>query len=198
MDWLHGSDARRDFEHFIADSTPGLLKTATLLTWDVSEAEDLLQETYFRAAKRWPSIRKMEFPRAYVRRILVNATLAGSRRRSRFGKELDYLDDGELATLGDGHSEDPFRNVEERSEVASMLAALSRRQRTVLVLRYFEDLSEAETADCLGWPIGTVKSTSARALDRLQRTFASGATGPGSELDQLNARNYGGTNAQPS
>jgi DNA-directed RNA polymerase specialized sigma24 family protein len=79
----------------------------------------------------------------------------------------------------------------------SMLAALSRRQRAVLVLRYFEDLSEAETADCLGWPIGTVKSTSARALDRLQRTFASGTTGHGAELDHLTVHYDGGNHAQP-
>jgi RNA polymerase sigma-70 factor (sigma-E family) len=198
MDWLHGSDARRDFEQFIADSTPGLLKTATLLTWDAAEAEDLLQETYLRAAKRWPSVRQMKFPRAYVRTILVNATLAGTRRRSRLGKELDCSDDQELTNLGDARSGDPFRNVDERSELMSMLAALSRRQRAVLVLRYFEDLSEAETADCLGWPIGTVKSTSSRALDRLQRTFASGATSHAAELDHLTVRNDGGTHAQPS
>jgi RNA polymerase sigma-70 factor (sigma-E family) len=198
MDWLHGSDARRDFEHFIVDSTPGLLKTATLLTWDVAAAEDLLQETYFRAAKRWPSIRHMEFRRAYVRRILVNATLAGNRRRSRLGNDRGYLDDEELANLGDARSGDPFRNIDERSELISMLAELSRRQRAVLVLRYFDDLSEAETADCLGWPIGTVKSTSARALDRLQRTFASGATRHAAELDHLTTRNDGGDHAQPS
>ena len=56
-----------------------------------------------------------------------------------------------------------------------MLAALPRRQRAVLVLRYFEDLSEVETATALGWPIGTVKSTAARALDSLQSRFASSA-----------------------
>jgi RNA polymerase sigma-70 factor (sigma-E family) len=198
MDWLHGTDARRDFEHFIADSTPALLKTATLLTWDVAEAEDLLQETYFRVAKRWPSIRHMEFRRAYVRRILVNAALADTRHRSRFGNELDRLDNEELANLADVRSETPFRNIDERSELMSMLAALSRRQRAVLVLRYFEDLSEAETADCLRWPIGTVKSTSARALDRLQRTFASDTNSSGAELGHLTARNDGGTHAQPS
>jgi RNA polymerase sigma-70 factor (sigma-E family) len=170
MDWFGGSSARRVFEHFVGESTSDLLRTAYLLTWNLAEAEDLLQEAFLRTARRWPAIKKMDHPHAYVRRIVVNLALAGAERRSRFAVELDARHDEHLELYSDPRPEEALGAIDTRSELLRMVATLPRRQRAVLVLRYFEDLSEAEIANCLGWPIGTVKSTAARALDRLQQS----------------------------
>ena len=172
MGRLLGSSSRGEFESFVRSSAPDLLRTANLLTWNLPEAEDLVQEAFLRSAKRWPSIARMDHPRAYVRRILVNLALADGQRRSRTRMSSDLLDDdAPLHQLADPVSPDLLA-IDDRSELEWMLADLSRRQRAVLVLRYFEDLSESETASVLGWPIGTVKSTAARALDHLQRRFS--------------------------
>jgi DNA-directed RNA polymerase specialized sigma24 family protein len=141
------------FEHFVGESTSDLLRTAYLLTWNLAEAEDLLQEAFLRTARRWPAIKKMDHPHAYVRRIVVNLALAGAERRSRFAVELDARHDEHLELYSDPRPEEALGAIDTRS-----------------VLRYFEDLSEAEIANCLRWPIGTVKSTAARALDRLQQS----------------------------
>ena len=134
---------------------------------------------FLRTAKRWPSIAKMDHPHAYVRRILVNLALADGQRRSRTGMPSDPLDDDRVQRhLADTVSPD-LRAIDDRFELEWMLADLPRRQRAVLVLRYFEDLSESETASVLGWPVGTVKSTAARALDHLQRRFATSGTPDG-------------------
>ena len=74
---------RADFDRFVADSTDTLLRTAYLIVWDLGEAEDLVQETLFEVARRWPRVRRMERPIAYARRILVNRALSGSARRTR-------------------------------------------------------------------------------------------------------------------
>ena len=77
------SQRRADFDRFVADSTDTLLRTAYLIVWDLGEAEDLVQETLFEVARRWPRVRRMERPIAYARRILVNRALSGSARRTR-------------------------------------------------------------------------------------------------------------------
>ena len=171
MEWLRGTSARREFERFVDEATASLLRTGLLITWDLAEAEDLLQEAFLRTAKRWPAIQKMDHPQAYVRRILINLALAESKRRSRARTELGVVGDQVLEQQADQRPEQELVAVEARSDLLTMLAELPRGQRAVLALRYFEDLSEAETASCLGWPLGTVKSTAARALDRLHRSF---------------------------
>ena len=77
-----------DFDRFVADSTNGLLRTAYLIVGDLHEAEDLVQETLFKVARRWPKVSRMEHPAAYARRILVNLALRGSPKRSRRRTEL--------------------------------------------------------------------------------------------------------------
>src|SRR5205809_4429791 len=69
---------RQDFDRFVANSTDSLLRTAYLIVWDLPEAEDLVQETLFKVARRWPKVSRMEHPAAYARRILVNLALDGS------------------------------------------------------------------------------------------------------------------------
>src|SRR5260370_40501235 len=103
-------DRRADFERFVTDSTDGLLRTAYLIVWDLPEAEDLVQETLLKVAKRWPRIRRMERSGAYARRILVNLALEGSARRLRRRHELteappDRLDDAGDPNATDAHDE---------------------------------------------------------------------------------------------
>src|SRR5581483_10263515 len=81
-------ERRADFDRFVADSTDALLRTAYLIVWDLGEAEDLVQETLFQVARRWPRVRRMEHPTAYARQILVNRALSGSGRRTRRRQEL--------------------------------------------------------------------------------------------------------------
>lgn len=156
-------DRRADFERFVNDSSDSLLRAAYLIVWDMPEAEDLVQETMFKVAKRWPRVRRMERPIAYARRILVNLALDGSDRRSRRQGELT----GEKLP---GRAEDP-NAFEARDELLTALAELPPRQRAVLVLRYFLDLPEADVADALKCSVGTVKSSASRGLVRLQQSL---------------------------
>jgi RNA polymerase sigma-70 factor (sigma-E family) len=169
------ADRRRaEFERFVAESTEPLVRAAYLVVCDLAEAEDLVQECLIKVAKRWPRVRSMDHPRAYARRVLINLALDGSGRRVRHRGELELGD-----AVQDGHDEESARElaaVDSRSELQQALAMLAPRQRAVLVLRYFEDLSEADTAAALGCSIGTVKSTASRALARLQSTLAAPIT----------------------
>jgi RNA polymerase sigma-70 factor (sigma-E family) len=170
--------AREDFEEFVATCAGDLLRTAYLVVWDLAAAEDLVQECLFEIAKRWPRVRAMEHPAAYARRILVNLALGGAKRRSRHRAELDW----EGRRLGGEPSDDAAERtlglVDTTCELVDALRGLAPRQRAVLGLRYFDDLSEAQVAEILGCSVGTVKSTTSRGLDRLRqaRTIVAGRT----------------------
>jgi RNA polymerase sigma-70 factor (sigma-E family) len=155
----------REFERFVTESTDGLYRSAFLMTWDGGECEDLVQETFLKVARRWSKIRTMDHPYAYARRVLVNLVLDGSARRSRSRQELELLDDTGPAI--DPHARIALEQVDDADAIGRALAALTARQRLVLILRYFEDLPEAEVATLLGCSVGTVKSTASRAASRL-------------------------------
>jgi RNA polymerase sigma-70 factor (sigma-E family) len=155
--------SRDSFDRFVAESSNGLLRTAYLMVGDLHEAEDLVQETLLKVARRWPRVRRMDHPTAYARRILVNLALRGSPKRSR-----------RRAELSEQHSEQHVAAVaplDTHDEIRAALAALPPRQRAVLVLRYFLDLPEAEVAAALQCSLGTVKSTASRGLARLEQTL---------------------------
>jgi len=157
---------RADFDSFVAHSTDALLRTAYLIVGDLPEAEDLVQETLLKVAGRWSRVRRMEHPHAYARRILVNLALGGADRRGRRRRELT----GEAPPdLGSEPGESDA--VDTQDELMRALAALPPRQRTVLVLRYFLDLPEAEVAAAMKCSLGTVKSTASRGLARLEQTL---------------------------
>jgi RNA polymerase sigma-70 factor (sigma-E family) len=148
------------FDEFVVSRSPRLLRTAYLLVHDWALAEDLLQTALARAWEAWRRIDGD--PEPYVRRILVNTYASSWRRRWR--GELptaDFPETGAEVASPDGV-------VVERDRVWRALRQLPRRQRAVLVLRYFEDLSEAEVADTLGCSVGTVKSQASRALAKLR------------------------------
>jgi len=157
--------SRAEFDRFVADSTDTLLRAAFLIVWDLPEAEDIVQETLLVVARRWPRVRRMEHPVAYARRILVHRALRGAGRRARTREELTGEELPERASEAAAHA------IDARDELMRALAALPPRQRTVLVLRYFLDLPEAEVAAALKCSLGTVKSTASRGLARLEQAL---------------------------
>jgi len=155
-----------DFDEFVAGNLEQLLKTAYLITWDAGEAEDLVQECLIKVARRWPRVRRMAQPRAYARRILINLALDDSRGRARRRRELERA-----PGLSEEPARDLFSGLETRAELLDALGRLTPRQRSVVVLRYFNDLTEAETAEVLGFSPGTVKSNASRGLARLREVL---------------------------
>jgi RNA polymerase sigma-70 factor (sigma-E family) len=159
---------REEFERFVDGAAPTLLRTADLVLWDRAAAEDLVQECLFRVARRWSRVRAMDHPLAYARRILLNLALGEAERRSRRRGELTRTASVPQPDPADAGAEGAFAAVDAANALAGLLAALAPRQRAVLVLRFFDDLSEAQVAAALGCSVGTVKSTTARALERLR------------------------------
>jgi RNA polymerase sigma-70 factor (sigma-E family) len=167
MDLLGRARTRAEFERFVAQHADRLLQTGYLITLDLPEAEDLVQECLLRTAKRWPRVRGMAHPGAYARRVLVNLALDGSNRRSRRASELEPVLVGQLGT----DSTNGTAALDTRTDLFAVLSTLPPRQRIVLVLRYFEDLSEAQVAQALGCSLGTVKSTTSRGLAQLREVL---------------------------
>ena len=147
------------FNTFVAARSRHLLQTAYLLTGDRHRAEDLLQTALTRAYLRWDRI-VSEDPEGYVRRTLVNAHIDWWRRRP--------WREEPTAELPDRPEPDAAGAYDARDAVLQALAVLSRRQRAVVVLRYYEDLSEHEIAAALGCSTGTVKSAASRAMAKLR------------------------------
>jgi RNA polymerase sigma factor (sigma-70 family) len=121
----------------------------------------------------------MEHPKAYARRILVNLALEGAKRRQRHQRELDVQDNRLSDNRGDEAAAAAFTRVDRTAEVQDALRTLAPRQRATLVLRYFEDLSEAQVAELLGCSVGNVKSTTSGALARLRHVLAPLPAGAG-------------------
>jgi RNA polymerase sigma-70 factor (sigma-E family) len=168
---LSADAARSEFDAFVQQASGSLLRVGYLMAGDLREAEDAVQETLMRTARRWPKVRKMDRPLAYARAILVNVILDGARGRSRRRAELGPggpAPGDEHAERQDDGAERALRAVEARLDVAAALAALSPRQRAVVILRYWADLPETEVAAALGCSVGTVKSTASRSLARLR------------------------------
>jgi len=151
-------DERLDFEDFVRGRSTALLRTAYLLTGDRRDAEDLLQTALERTSRRWSSI--SQSPDAYVRRAMANTVTSWWRRN--MATEVPLFDD-QIAAKADA-----IGAVAIRDALVRGLLALPVRQRAVLVLRYFDDLSEVETAAAMQCSVGTVKSQASRGLARLR------------------------------
>jgi len=147
-----------EFDDFVRTASTPLLRLAYLLTGDHGHAEDLVQTALLRTARRWRGARTQ--PEAYARRVLTNLAKDCWRTRSRRAVETDSGPE----PLGD----DPNGQVLLRHSLVPAVLQLPARQRAVLVLRYFEDLSVDETAAVLGCRPGTVKSQTHAALARLR------------------------------
>jgi RNA polymerase sigma-70 factor (sigma-E family) len=160
--------SRNDFDRFVAASAKDLLRTAYLIVGDLRLAEDLVQDCFFEIARRWPRVHSMEYPAAYARRILVNNAIDSAERHNRERCELEGLGLRSAAEIRDARGERDLELAGTRSDLIDALRKLAPVQRAVLVLRYFVGLAEAQIAETLGCTVGNVKSTNARALDRLR------------------------------
>jgi RNA polymerase sigma-70 factor (sigma-E family) len=166
------SRSQGEFDQFVAESVDGLLREAYLVVWDFAAAEDLVQECLLQVARRWPRVRAMEHPRAYARKVLFNLALDEGGRRTRHHAELHRTAAAHIEAHPDDGSARIFGRVEASADLLGALGELPPRQRAALVLRYFEDLSEVQVAEIMGCSVGTVKSTTSRALERLRGTAA--------------------------
>lgn len=167
-------DEEDRFADFVRARTPTLFRTAYLLTGDYQRAEDLLQTTLLRLYQRWPQIDAMERPAAYARKVLVNQAVSWWRLRSSHETGLQQQDEPAWG----GRVEE----VAEHERVWQAVLTLPRRQRAVIVLKYFEDLSEAEIAETLHMARGTVKSHGHAAARRLAVLLAEPADGSSSPV----------------
>ena len=152
---MSGPD-RDGFEEFVAARRPALLRTAYLLTGNHADAEDLVQMALVRCVPHWGRI--ADRPEPYVRQVLARESVTRWRRRRWRETATDQLPEHD--TSGP--------DLAEREVLRRALGALAPRQRGVVVLRYYEDLTERETASVLGISVGTVKSQSRDALARLR------------------------------
>ena len=162
-------NTEQDFVDFVAARWTPLYRLAYLLTASPTAAEDLLQTTFEKAYGSWSRISRMEFPEAYMRRMLTNA-LVSSRRRA-------WLREVSSDSVPEAAGETIEVGVLDRSLLWPLVCALPVRQRAVIVLRYYEDLSEAQIADVLGCAPGTVKSQTSAAMKALRRALAASGVG---------------------
>lgn len=182
---LLGSGTRNDpawaaasFDDFVAARGSALLSYAYLLTGQRTAAEDLVQTALVRTLSSWDRVRNRGNPEGYVRRAMarlqINVWRTRGRRREVLVPVLLDADPGSAAgpAGGAGRSASVPGDLDERDAMWTALATLPPRQRAVLVLRYYEDLSEAEIADVLGISRGTVKSQASKGLDRLRAVLA--------------------------
>ncbi|HVF04357.1 MAG TPA: SigE family RNA polymerase sigma factor [Frankiaceae bacterium] len=155
------AEAEAAFTAYVEARRRALLRSAWLLTGDWHLAEDLVQAALSKTYLKW---RRLDDPDSYVRRVLTTTYVTWWRRRWR----------GEFPTetLPDRAAADAYGGADVRGQLYDVLRELPRRQRAVVVLRYFEDLTEADTAAALGCSVGTVKSQHARALAKLRASAA--------------------------
>jgi RNA polymerase sigma-70 factor (sigma-E family) len=154
------------FEAFVAHRTPALLRTAYLLTGDQAAAEDLVQTAMVKVSTRWTKICSRGSPEPYVRRVMYREHVTAWRRVG--AHESAGLDD-----RTDDALPDPAADVALRLTIEQALQRLGRRQRAVIVLRYYDDLPEAAVAEALGCSVGTVRSQTSKALARLRQIVPS-------------------------
>ncbi|MGY2066938.1 SigE family RNA polymerase sigma factor [Blastococcus sp. SYSU DS0619] len=154
------------FTDFVRDHGPGLLRTACLLTGDRARGEDLAQTALARAFAHWPKVQRADSPLAYVRRMLVNSHLSWLRLLPNTEQVIAAVPDrGDGTDLQAVHAQ--------ADELRTALLRLSPRVRTAVVLRYFDDLSEAETARLMRCSTSTVNNHVSRGLATL-RTLLNG------------------------
>lgn len=149
-----------DFQEYAASVWPWLYRSAYLLAGSHADAEDLAQQTLLQAFRSWAKVRRADQPQAYLRRMMMNLYLAQRRPRAR---RLEVLTDAPPEPRGVTST-----GPEDRMVLWPHVVSLPPRQRAVIVLRYYEQLSEAEIAAALGCSAGTVKSTAHHALRSLR------------------------------
>ncbi|WP_333762144.1 SigE family RNA polymerase sigma factor [Streptomyces sp. IBSBF 2390] len=161
-----GKSARdEEFQSFVVGRWPRLVRTAFLLTGQRHAAEDLVQSTLEQVYVHWRKVGSADDPEAYVRCVMINAH--ARRHRRRLKEFLAPKDDSgmvrEVADTGDR-----IAQADDRRALLEALAQLPARQREAVVLRYWEDLTETQTAEAMGCSVGTVKSNAAKGIAKLR------------------------------
>jgi len=152
------------FDDYVVARGPGLLRFAFLLTGDRHLAEDLVQEVLAKSHRRWRRIEQLDQPDSYVRKAILNQYLSWRRRRSYGETATAVVPDSAV------HSDHAAR-LADRDAMWTLLAGLPRQQRAVLVLRFYEDLADAQIAELIGCSVATVRAHASRALTRLRAGF---------------------------
>jgi RNA polymerase sigma-70 factor (sigma-E family) len=155
------TDPEAQLRHFVQTAWPRLLRTAWLMCGDQHEAEDLTQTTLVKVVRSWARIERKDDPYVYARAVLANTAASRWQRRRRHDQLM-------AADQGPPPVPDPAAAVVLRDAVWRALNTLPARTRAVLVLRYFEDLTEAQIAQTLGCSVGSVKSQASRGISRLR------------------------------
>jgi RNA polymerase sigma-70 factor (sigma-E family) len=165
-----------EFTDFVAEHGGKLLRTACLVTGEPHLGEDLLQTALAKAYGSWDKVSRADHPVAYVRRLMINAHLSWVRRLTNTEQVIETLPDVGTADHQSTHADS--------DELRRALLGLSLRVRTAVVLRFFEDLSEADTAELMGCSRSTVNNHVTRGLAALRVLLA-----PADELAATSRRN---------
>ena len=170
--------AHRDgaaFAEFAEARSPALFRAAYLMVGDRGLAEDLLQEALTKTYVAWPRLREAANAEAYTRKAITTTAISWWRRKSWHG-EVPRDD------LPEQSADEHGARVDQRDWLWRELQTLAPRQRAALVLRYYEDLTEAQTADAMGCSVGTVKSQVSDGLKRLRARVGSDVVPTSSEM----------------
>ena len=154
------ADEELQFHDFVVGQWHALLRTAFLLTGEHAAAEDLVQGTLVRVHRSWHRIERRDAPAVYARRVMVNLNTSIWRRHRGREQVVDVVPDRSAP--------DATAAYDLRDQLRRACLTLPPRQRAVLVLRYFEDMTEAETAAAMGISVGAVKSQTSRGLVKLR------------------------------
>ena len=157
--------ARRDphaFAEFVAARSASLYRTAYLMVGEHALAQDLLQEALTKTYVAWPRLRELANAEAYTRRAITNTAISWSRKKSSHERPTETLPD-RGTTVGGAD------DLDDRDWLWAELQRLPPRQRAAIVLRFYEDLSEVQTAALMGCAVGTVKSQVSQGLTRLRQ-----------------------------
>ena len=157
-----------DFEDWVRATSLRFRRFAYLLTGDLGQAEDLLQSAYAKVLPRWHKISKYDSPEAYMRRVMVNLRTSWWRRSRDLERSTDVIPERPWRAGAPGEED----AVVESQVLLAALRDLPVRQRAAVVLRYWCDLSEADTAAAMECSVGTVKSNASRGLAQLRAALA--------------------------
>ncbi|MGI5133864.1 SigE family RNA polymerase sigma factor [Streptomyces sp. CA-106110] len=154
-----------EFHDFVSSRWSAVFHFARLLTGgDRYRAEDLMQEAFVKLWFAWPRVGQ-QAPEPYIRKVLARAAMRSARRRWWAERPADLLPER-------ADTADETTRVDERARLEAALALLPARQRTAVVLRYYQDLSESQVAEAMGCPLGTARSLVTRGVARLRQAMA--------------------------
>jgi len=158
-------DSEAAFAEFVTREWSRLVRVGYLLTGDIGRAEDLVQQALVKVHRHWERVHLDGSPYAYTRAAVANESTSWWRRK-RVAENL-----GDIPAHADREQRDAYAGVDNRDALIRALHTLPPRMRAVIVLRFYDELSEAETAQALGISVGSVKSQTSRGLDRMREAF---------------------------